>query len=188
MQYIQIAFIKNAIKTVFCTGLALGAASTLQAQEPAPAAAQTQQPAEKPVKPYGDNPNILHVWAYKAQEGVLNTAAKVGNAAERGIGKIKPSVDQAWDNTKDIAGNTVQKVDEGAQKATQGVNTKIQETKAALGGKPSQSAPIERRSLSEPSTSPSSYHSAPTAPSVNQAAPNTVPGSSGTATYPVTDL
>ena len=169
----------HILKTALCAGLALASASLW---------AQTAQQSQKPVKPYGSNPNIFHVWAYKAQEGVLNTAAKVGNASERGIGKIKPSVDQAWDNTKDIAGNTVQKVDEGAQKATQGVNTKIQETKAALGGKPSQSAPIERRSLSEPSTSPSSYHSAPAAPSVNQAAPNTVPGSSGTATYPVTDL
>ena len=177
MQYIQTAFLKNAVKTVFCTGLALAAASSLWAQEPAPVAAQTQQPAEKPVKPYGDNPNILHVWAYKAQEGVLNTAAKVGNAAERGIGKIKPSVDQAWDNTKDIASNTVHKVDEGAQKAAQNANAKIQETKDAIGGKPQQPAPIEQRPLSESSSAGS--------PAVPKAAPAV--GSAPTA-YPVTDL
>ena len=173
---------KNITTFTLCAGMVLASAS-LWAQD-----ATVQQPTEKPVKPYGKNPNIFHVWAYKTQEGVLNTAEKVGTAAERGIAKVKPSVGQAWDNTKDIAGNTVQKADAGAQKATQSVNTKIQETKAALGGKPSQSAPIERRSLSEPSASPSSYHTAPAAPSVNQAAPNTVPGSSGTATYPVTDL
>ena len=175
MQYIQTAFIKNAIKTVFCTGLALAAASSLWAQEPAPVAAQTQQPAEKPVKPYGDNPNILHVWAYKAQEGVLNTAAKVGNAAERGIGKIKPSVDQAWDNTKDIAGNTVQKVDEGAQKATQGVNTKIQETKEVITGQSDHTVPIYQVPLSAPSQNiaPTATTTAPTQEAQTQAAPST---------------
>lgn len=179
--------IKNALgstlKTALCTGLVFGSAA-LWAQEPAPAAAQTGQQAEKPVKPYGDNPNIFHVWAYKTQEGVINTANRVGNAAERGVGKIKPSVDQAWDNTKDAASSTVQKADAGAQKAAQNVNTKIQETKEALGGKPSQSAPIEQRSLSEPSTSPSSYQTAPITPAASPTAPN----SAGTKAYPVTDL
>lgn len=184
MKYIPTAFTKNTMKAVLCTGLALTAASSLWAQEPAAAAAQN----EKPVQQYGDNPNIFHVWAYKAQEGVLNTAAKVGNAAERGIGKIKPSVDQAWDNTKDIAGNTVQKVDEGAQRATQGVNTKIQETKEVLGGKPSQSVPIEQRSLSEPSSSSSSNPAANTAVP-NTSTPNTAyPSNSAPTAYPVTDL
>lgn len=38
----------------------------------------TIQQAQKPITPYGKNPNILHVWAYKTQEGVINTAEKSG--------------------------------------------------------------------------------------------------------------
>ena len=40
----------------------------------------TTQQAQKPITPYGKNPNILHVWAYKTQEGVINTVEKVGTA------------------------------------------------------------------------------------------------------------
>lgn len=164
---------KNITTFTLCAGMVLASAS-LWAQD-----ASVQQPTEKPVKPYGKNPNIFHVWAYKTQEGVLNTAEKVGTAAERGIAKVKPSVGQAWDNTKDIAGNTVQKADAGAQKATQSVNTKIQETKEALAGKPSQVAPIEQHRLSESSSSLNS----------NQAVPHTaIPSSSTTTAYPVNDL
>lgn len=133
----------HILKTAFCAGLALASASLW---------AQTAQQSQKPVKPYGSNPNIFHVWAYKTQEGVLGTAKKAGGAAERGVAKVKPSVDQAWDNTKDIASNTAHKVDEGAQKAAQNANAKIQETKDAIGGKPQQTAPIEQRPLSESSS------------------------------------
>ena len=66
----------HTLKTALCAGLALASAS-LWAQQPA------AQQSEKPVKPYGSNPNIFHVWAYKTQEGVLGTAKKVGGAAER---------------------------------------------------------------------------------------------------------
>ena len=159
----------HILKTAFCAGLALASASLW---------AQTAQQSQKPVKPYGSNPNIFHVWAYKTQEGVLGTAKKAGGAAERGVAKVKPSVDQAWDNTKDIASNTAHKVDEGAQKAAQSANAKIQETKDAIGGKPQQSAPIEQRPLSESSSAGS-----PAAP--KKAAPA---GSSAPKAYPVTDL
>ena len=159
----------HILKTAFCAGLALASASLW---------AQTAQQSQKPVKPYGSNPNIFHVWAYKTQEGVLGTAKKAGGAAERGVAKVKPSVDQAWDNTKDIASNTAHKVDEGAQKATQSATAKIQETKDAIGGKPQQPAPIEQRPLSE-----SSPAGSPAAP--KKAAPA---GSSAPTAYPVTDL
>ena len=161
----------HTLKTALCAGLALASAS-LWAQPPA------AQQSEKPVKPYGSNPNIFHVWAYKTQEGVLGTAKKVGGAAERGAAKVKPSVDQAWDSTKDIASNTAHKVDEGAQKAAQSATAKIQETKDAIGGKPQQPAPIEQRPLSESSSAGS-----PAAP--KKAAPA---GSSAPTAYPVTDL
>ena len=75
-----------------------------------PAFAQTTTQSAKPVKPYGENPNLLHVFAYKAQEGVINTAEKVGEATEKGIAKIKPGVDRAWSNTKSATSDTLQKV------------------------------------------------------------------------------
>ena len=159
----------HILKTALCAGLALASASLW---------AQTAQQSQKPVKPYGSNPNIFHVWAYKTQEGVLGTAKKAGGAAERGVAKVKPSVDQAWDNTKDIASNTAHKVDEGAQKAAQSANAKIQETKDAIGGKPQQPAPIEQRPLSESSSTGS-----PAAPKKAASA-----GSSAPTAYPVTDL
>lgn len=180
------AFKKTALHAL-CKTAVLSAfmfTPALYAQDATSQAAASEPTDQRPVKPYGKNPNIFHVWAYKTQQGVINTAEKVGGAAERGIGKVKPSVDQAWDNTKDAASSTVQKVDEGAKKAAQSVNGKIQDTKEVLGGHPSQSAPIEQRSLSESSTSPSSYQSVPAAPALNQTSPN----SSGTTAYPVTDL
>ena len=47
---------------------------------------------------YGDNPNIFEVLAHKTSDTVVNTAEKVGDATERGVAKIKPKVNQAWDN------------------------------------------------------------------------------------------
>lgn len=189
MPWIKTA-LTSTLKTALCISCTLGSAA-LWAQDASVSAHTSntaEQEAQKPVKPYGANPNIFHVWAYKTQEGVINTATRVGNATERGIGKIKPSVDQAWDNTKDLAENTAQKVDAGAQRATQNLNSKVQDTKEALGGKASQPAPIEQRSLSESSSSGGSSNSASPASS-RQIVPNTAYPSSSTPTaYPVTDL
>ncbi|MGE8539614.1 MAG: hypothetical protein ACN6NI_10060, partial [Acinetobacter sp.] len=44
----------------------------------AQAASGSETQTSKPIAPYGANPNLLHVFAYKAQEGVINTAEKVG--------------------------------------------------------------------------------------------------------------
>lgn len=162
--------LKNISKIALYASLTLASVS-LWAQTPAVSPAEPVQAVQKPIKPYTANPNIFHVWAYKAQEGVTHTAEKVGAATERGVAKIKPSVDQAWDNTKDLAGNTVQKVDAGAQKATQNINTKIQETKEAMGRTPSQPVPIIQGNLSQSSSTstvttpaaqtPSSFSPAP---------------------------
>lgn len=46
---------------------------------------------------YGDNPNIFSVLGHKTQEKVVQSAEKVGEVTQKGISKIKPSVDQAWD-------------------------------------------------------------------------------------------
>lgn len=142
-----------------------------------PAFAQTTTQPAKPVKPYGENPNLLHVFAYKAQEGVIHTAEKVGEVTEKGIAKIKPGVDRAWDNTKSVTSDTVQKVDQGAQQAAQQANQKIQQTKEVWGGNPQQPAPIQQQSLSQSSTVTES-------PTMPQAQPQ-----AGAATsYAVTDL
>ena len=143
-----------------------------------PALAQSTTQSTKPIKPYGDNPNLLHVFAYKAQEGVINTAEKVGEATEKGIAKIKPGVDRAWNNTKSATSDTLQKVDQGATQAAQQTGQKIQQTKEIWGSQPQQSAPIEQQPLSE--------SSAPQQSATPQMQPQS---GSGTATsYAVTDL
>ena len=118
----------------------------------APVFAQTETTqTTKPIAPYGENPNLLHVFAYKAQEGVINTAEKVGEVTEKGIAKIKPGVDRAWSNTKSVASDTIQKVDEGATQAAQQTGQKIQQTREVWRGN-SQQAPIVQQPLSQPST------------------------------------
>ncbi|MEK5752780.1 hypothetical protein V3519_12340 [Acinetobacter variabilis] len=118
----------------------------------APAFAQTETTqTTKPIAPYGENPNLLHVFAYKAQEGVINTAEKVGEVTEKGIAKIKPGVDRAWGNTKSAASDTIRKVDQGATQAAQQTGQKIQQTREVWRGN-SQQAPIVQQPLSQPST------------------------------------
>ena len=143
----------------------------------APVFAQTETTqTNKPIAPYGENPNLLHVFAYKAQEGVINTAEKVGEVTEKGIAKIKPGVDRAWGNTKSVASDTIQKVDEGATQAAQQTGQKIQQTREVWRGN-SQQAPIVQQPLSQPSTATQNS-------SVSQPQ-----SSSGTATsYAVDDL
>ena len=116
------------------------------------------------------------MFAYKAQEGVINTAEKVGEVTEKGIAKIKPGVDRAWGNTKSAASDTIQKVDEGATQAAQQTGQKIQQTREVWRGN-SQQTPIVQQPLSQPSTATQNS-------SVSQPQ-----SSSGTATsYAVDDL
>ena len=137
-------------------------------------ASETQQDA-KPIVPYGDNPNLLHVFAYKTQQGVINTAEKVGAAAEKGIAKIKPGVDRAWDNTKSTAATTIEKVDQGATQVAQQTGQKIQQTKEVWRGN-SQQAPIVQQPLSQSSATQ------------NPNTPQTQPQSGSATSYAVTDL
>ena len=142
----------------------------------APAFAQTTTQPAKPVKPYGENPNLLHVFAYKAQEGVVNTAEKVGEATEKGIAKIKPGVDRAWNNTKTTASDTIQKVDQGATQAAQQTGQKIQQTKEVWRGNSQQAAPIVQQPLSQSNSTQ------------NPSTPQTQPQSGSATSYAVTDL
>ncbi|RKG29289.1 hypothetical protein [Acinetobacter tianfuensis] len=162
-------------------GLALLLTSPVLLAQAAETEQQAAQQNQKLIQPYGKNPNIFHVWAYKAQEGVVGAAKNVGDLTERGVSKVKPSVDQAWDNTKNLASTTVHKVDEGATQAAQNANTKIQETKEALGAKPQQPVPIEQQSLSSPTLNNSNSTNSSQAPAASS-------GSSTTTAYPVTDL
>ena len=142
------------------------------------AATESEAQTSKPIAPYGTNPNLLHVFAYKAQEGVINTAEKVGEVTEKGIAKVKPGVGRAWGNTKAAASETAQKVDQGATQAAQQTNQKIQQTKEVWRANPQQAAPIVQQPLSESSAPPQTT------------TPQMQPQSgSGTATsYAVTDL
>ncbi len=84
------------IKTALLTTAIL--ATTLSQAAPKPSNDGAQNNAKAPAHPpYGENPNIFKVFAYKTQEKVINTADKVGEATENGISKIKPKLDQAWD-------------------------------------------------------------------------------------------
>lgn len=131
--------IMHKMKSVLAVGLML-MGTAVWAQTP-PAEANSSTKLHAPIQPYADNPNLLHVWAYKAQQGVLNAADQVGEVAEKGVQKVRPSVHQAWENTKTLTSNT-----------TQQANQKIQDTKEALGGAPQQPVPIVQGSLSQPDT------------------------------------
>ena len=165
------------IKTILLFSTAILVAVPSFAQTSLPKNTQTQSDT-KPIAPYGDNPNLLHVFAYKTQEGVLNTAEKVSEAAERGVAKVKPTVERVWNNTKTTASNTRDKVDQGAVEVAHKANQKIQDTKDILGGSNTQPIPIEQQPLSQSSNAtPSAVPQAPTTQSTG-----------GATSYAVTDL
>lgn len=90
----MINLMKNTlIAPTLCIAMLLSTVGCAQTQT---ASGQTTQTKTPP--PYGDNPNIFRVFAHKTSDKVLDTAEKVGDATERGVAKIKPKVDQAWDN------------------------------------------------------------------------------------------
>ena len=111
-------------------------------------ATSTQQAA-----PYGDNPNIFKVLTQKAQTAVQNTAERVDHAAQKGITKVKPKVENAWEETKDFASEKSVVAIEKTQNAAVKVNKKLNETKDGLIGSPKdQPAPIVSHPLSQSST------------------------------------
>ncbi|SDX92690.1 hypothetical protein [Acinetobacter kyonggiensis] len=127
-------------------------------------------PATKTAPAYGDNPNIFKVLGYKAQQAAQNTADKVDHAAQKGIAKVKPKVDNAWEESKVRATETSVLAKEKSQQAAATVNKKINETKDAVIGSPNtQPAPIISHPLSQSS---SSIESVP-APTPTTEAPQT---------------
>ena len=140
---------------------------------------ETATPAQHQAAPYGDNPNIFKVLTQKAQTAVQNTAERVDHAAQKGITKVKPKVENAWEETKDFASEKSVVAIEKTQNAAVKVNKKLNETKDGLIGSPKdQPAPIVSHPLSESST--------PQHTTTPQLQPQS---GSGTATsYAVTDL
>jgi ElaB/YqjD/DUF883 family membrane-anchored ribosome-binding protein len=137
----------NMMKTVLITSVILASTSVL-------AQTSTAAPAHSHPAPYGDNPNIFKVLGYKAQQKVQNTAEKVDTAAQKGVAKVKPKVENAWEDTKDFATEKSAIAKEKSQHAAATVNQKINETKDHIIGSPNdQPAPIISHPLSESSTS-----------------------------------
>ncbi|MDN5512776.1 hypothetical protein [Acinetobacter sp.] len=138
------------MKTVLITSAIL-ASTPLWAQTATTAPANTSthtQPA-----PYGDNPSIFKVLGHKAQQKVQHTAEKVDYGVQKGIAKVKPKVENAWEDTKDFATEKSVIAIEKTQNAAVTVNKKLNETKEGLIGSPNdQPAPIVSRPLSESST------------------------------------
>lgn len=135
------------MKTVLITSAILVSTSVL-------AQTSTAAPAHSHPAPYGDNPNIFKVLGYKAQQKVQNTAEKVDTAAQKGVAKVKPKVENAWEDTKDFATEKSAIAKEKSQHAAATVNQKINETKDHIIGSPNdQPAPIISHPLSESSTS-----------------------------------
>lgn len=164
---------KSTTIKIFLTGFfSLGLSSAVIANTE-----QTQ--ANGIIAPYGDNPNIAHVLVYKAQEKLIDGAQKVGEVTSSGVAKVKPSIDQAWSNTKNLVSRGGEQAKVSSQQAAENVNEKLQETKQAVF--PQQQNPsIQQQSLSDSSHDSPQNLSQSQAPII--ATPNTAQ------TYAVTDL
>lgn len=112
--------------------------------------AQTTTETKTP-PPYGDNPNIFKVLAHKTGEKVQNTAERVGAATERGIDKIKPKVDNAWEETKTYTEEQSERAKASLQRGANKVAETANNTRDVIVGTNKGSVPIERGSLSQPS-------------------------------------
>lgn len=151
----------NKIKMV-CITTAILATTSIYAQS----SSET-----KTTLPYGDNPNIFKVLAYKTGQAVQNTAEKVGNATEKGINKIKPKVGETWDNTKTY---TTEQAEIARDTTRKGIDTavkKVNETKDNIVGTSAGNVPIERGNLSDASMSSVPRPTTVTAPVITVTSP-----------------
>lgn len=74
------------IKQLICASLCLVSA-TLWADSPSSNTPATDN--QGLITPYGQNPNIFHVFAYKTQESIISGVSRMSAATERGINKLK---------------------------------------------------------------------------------------------------
>lgn len=141
-------------KIITVTALGLGLSLSLTQ---ATLANTEEETAPRIIAPYQDNPNIAHVLAYKTQELVIDGAKKVGEVTEKGIQKIKPGVDRAWESTKNFTTRSGEKVQSTAQHVSSSVAETVDTTKQAIRPERSATPVIEQQSLSEStSTQPKS--------------------------------
>lgn len=113
-----------------------------------PLFAETQTAKVAPA--YGDNPNIIKVLAVKAQNSVQSTAEKVGAATERGIAKIKPSIDNTWNGTKEYTTEQAVIARDNTREGIDVAVKKVKQTKENIVGTSGpNNVPIERGSLSQ---------------------------------------
>ena len=125
--------------------------------------------ATKPAPSYGDNPNLLKVLAVKTQEKVQSTAEKVGAATERGIAKIKPSIDNTWNGTKQYTTEQAVIARDNTREGIDVAVKKVKKTKENIVGTSApNNVPIERGSLSQESA-PTQAAPQYIAPAVNPA-------------------
>lgn len=146
--------------------------SAILATTPLFAQTETTQTAQ-PVKQspaYGDNPNIFKVLGHKAKEKIDKTAVKIDNGVQKGVSKVKPKAEQAWENTKDFT-------EETADKAANGINRTVTKAKEGVFGNPEEKAPIVQHSLSQSSTDnqPKTFLDSVPAPQAQVAEPTTAP-------------
>ena len=114
---------------------------------------QTDSVATSTVKTapsYGDNPNLLKVLAVKTQEKVQSTAEKVGAATERGIAKIKPTIDNTWNGTKEYTTEQAVIARDNTREGIDVAVKKVKQTKENIvGSSTPNNVPIERGSMSQ---------------------------------------
>lgn len=70
--------------------------STAYAESTTAPASETQETTNRLISPYGDNPNLFHVFMYKTQDQVI----RAGKATERGLAKIGPALDSVFGVTE----------------------------------------------------------------------------------------
>lgn len=151
-------------KLIMCAGLFL-ASTSLWANSNSTNPPASQE-SEGIITPYGENPNIFHVFAYKTQEGIINTVSRVGAATERGINKLKPKAKEAQEGVENVAEATGKKLTEAKN--------------VVLGEATEGPAPISQQSLSENSTG--QYNQ------VQTPVPMASQNETGTKTYAISDL
>ncbi|NHC02946.1 hypothetical protein G9F31_04060 [Acinetobacter sp. 187] len=121
---------------------------------------------------YGDNPNLLKVLAVKTQEKVQSTAEKVGAATERGIAKIKPSIDNTWNGTKEYTTEQAVIARDNTREGIDVAVKKVKQTKENIvGSSTPNNVPIERGSLSQQTNTVQQPNNVQQATTTQQAAP-----------------
>ncbi|OTG80416.1 hypothetical protein B9T31_16145 [Acinetobacter sp. ANC 4558] len=126
----------NKTKLITCVSLILMTTSLWANPTTSPLNNNQNQADENGlISPYGQNPNIFHVFAYKTQEGIKNTATRIGSATERGWNKLKPKAKAA---------------EEGIEHTAQAAGQKITEVKNGVFGDPKDGpAPIIQQPLEQ---------------------------------------